>query len=107
MDGGDLILEVGVADDDPRRSRTSPRRSSFDPEDEATLSSSCCEVGLRPDELCGGQGLEDDRRGAGGCSPNSVVERDRGGRQREEPLARRPRELLLAEENVTQPHYGV
>src|SRR5204863_7799944 len=59
-------------------------------------------VGLR--ELACRERLEDGGPDAGRLEAARDVERDGGGREGEEPVARRPLQLLATEENVGQAH---
>ena len=98
----DEILEIGVADDDPvvavlvglaldlRAARLRDRLDEL------------VDVVERAPELTRRLRLERDRRGAGGLQPELGLQRDGGGRQREEPVFLRLGELLRPEENVPQ-----
>ena len=55
-------------------------------------------------EVAGGEGLEDDRGLARGDDLVLGLERDVGGGDREQPIRRRPLDLVAAGEDVAQAH---
>jgi hypothetical protein len=100
--GGDLVLEVGIADDDPfeaERVRLPLERRACalcDAREELL------DVGLGLPELTGRERFEDRRAGSGRLERALRVERDGRGRQREEPLGRGLLQLLATEEDVAE-----
>jgi hypothetical protein len=63
-------------------------------------------VALARGELSRGKRLEDERGVPGGLERALGVERDRGGREREQLLGGRSLQLLAAEEDVAEPGQG-
>jgi hypothetical protein len=106
VDTGDLILEVGVADDDPLEAE----RVGLPVELRACALRDALEqlldVALGLPELAGRQRLEDRRRSAGRLQRALGLERDCGGREREETVGRGLLQLLAAEEDVAEPGQG-
>jgi hypothetical protein len=101
--GRDLVLEVGVAHDDPcvavrvvatLELRSAVRRNGFE---------QLLDVALGAREVAGREALEDDRSDAGSLEVQLGLERDRRGREREEPLGGRRLQLLAPEEDVGGP----
>ena len=103
MHRGDLVLELRIVDDDPRVAEFVLAAFELgagvgrDPVQELL------EIVLGADEVAGRKRLEADAPRPGRAQPQLGVERDRGGRQREQPLARRAGELLSPEQDVTEP----
>jgi hypothetical protein len=103
VDGRHLILEVGVADDRPLvaeavglalQGRAAVLRDTVE---------QLLDVPVRLLEPAGGERLEDRRADAGRLQGALGLERDGGGREREEPLRLGLLQLLAAEEDVAEP----
>src|SRR6266545_366487 len=104
VDGCDLVLEVGIANDDPGVSErvlpTFELRAGLGGNGVQKL----LKVVLGADELAGRERLETDSAHPGRAQPELRLERHRCSRKREQPFTSRPRELLLAEEDVAKSH---
>src|SRR5437763_1498435 len=101
---GHLVLELGVADDDPlvaevvRLALATGAILAGDPVEH------CLQVVLGANELAGRERLEDDSAGARRLQPKLGVESHPRCREREQPLLCRVLELLTPEEDVSETH---
>src|SRR5580765_2700668 len=104
---GYLVFEIRVSDDDP----CVAERVLAALELRAGLCGypieQLLQVVLGAHEVARRQRLEDDPSRAGRTQSELRVERDGGGAQRKQALARRTGELLLPEKRVSKPHAGV
>src|SRR5262249_51533421 len=96
----DLIFELRVADDDPAVPERVVAPLELRTRRSGNRVQKLLDVALGAHELTGGERLEADPPRPGGLQPALDVEPPRRGRQGEEPLLRRFRELLTPEEDV-------
>src|SRR5215210_4144101 len=104
MHGGDLVLELRIADDDPRESERVLAALELRGGPDGDAVEQLLQIVLGTHEVAGRQRLEADRARARRSQPQIRLQRHGGRRQREQALARGSRELFLAEENVAETH---
>ena len=104
MHGRHLVLQIGVADDDPLVAEVV--RLALEPRPRLPRDGveHLLQVVLGPDELARGERLEDDSARASGLQSQFRVQRHPRGREREQAILRWTLELLAPEEDVGQTH---
>src|SRR4051812_45768358 len=107
VDRGDLVLQVRVADDDPRVAEGVLPALELRARLSGYSLQQLLQVVLGTHEVAGRERLEDHPSRASGTQAELRVERDGSGAQGKQALARRTGELLLPEERVSEPHAGV
>ena len=103
VDGRDLVLEVGVADDQPLEAERVGLAIDRGAGVSGDATQQLFRVALARAELARRERLEDERGGAGRLERAVRLERDGRGREREQLLGGRPLQLLAAEEDVAEP----
>jgi hypothetical protein len=99
----DQVLEVRILDDEPLVAeivRLAPQLRARLPRGDVEQ---LLQIVLGAHEVTGRQRLEDDRSAPGRPQPELVLERDDGGREREQLLAPRLLELAPPEDDVQEP----
>src|SRR3954468_17726586 len=105
VDRGHLILELRVAHDHPLEAERVGLAVELGARARRDALQELLDVVVDLRELAGRQRLEDDRARARGLRAALDGERDGGGREREQAVARRLLQFLAPEEDVPEPHY--